>query len=242
MLVNENVLCMSEQARLQELYDYRILDSAPDKELDELAEIASAICDTPISLLSLVDKSRQWFKAKVNFETFETPRDSAFCQHAIQSPSEVLVVEDPLNDERFKDNPLVLGNPNIRFYAGAPLQTRNGYVLGTLCVLDNKPRTLSEAQKRALMLLANKAIDYLETRKLLIEQGENLASNSSMLIKLSEQAPGAIYQLEMKPNGKMSFPFISQGMKEVHPYFNLDELKINPELLSRLYISKTLLW
>ena len=114
---------MNEQNRLQELKSYKILDTLPEKELDELAEIASVICDTPISLVSFIDEKRQWFKARKGIEAQETPREDAFCQHTLQTPKEVLVVNDPLNDERFKNNPLVLGNPHIRFYAGAPLET-----------------------------------------------------------------------------------------------------------------------
>ncbi|QNF33766.1 PAS domain-containing protein [Adhaeribacter swui] len=220
---------MNEQARLQELYEYRVLDTLPEKELDELVEIASVICDTPISLVSFIDYERQWFKAKKGVDEEGTARQHSFCQHALQNPKEVLVVNDPLNDERFKTNPYVLGSPNIRFYAGAPLETPKGNVLGTLCVVDDKPRHITESQKRALQLLAKKAIGYLETRKLILEQDDKIEVSAARLRKLSDQAPGAIFQLEMAPNGRLSFPFISKGITTVHQHLNPADLKINPE-------------
>ena len=221
---------MNEQARLQELISYKILDTPPERELDELAELASAICDTPISLVSFIDENRQWFKAKKGVEAPQTHREDSFCQHVLHSANEVLIVEDPLNDDRFKNNPFVLGNPNIRFYAGAPLETPQGNVLGALCIIDNKPRTISEAQKNALKLLAKKAMDYLETRKLVISQNDRLESNAARLKQLTDQAPGAIYQLEMQPNGKISFPFISKGITIIHPGLDPKELQENAEI------------
>ena len=222
---------MNEQNRLLELQEYRILDTSPEKELDELAEIASAICDTPISLVSLVDDKRQWFKAKKGVAVQSTPREDAFCQYALQNSKEVLVVDDPLHDKRFKNNPLVTGDPNIRFYAGAPLETPRGNVLGTLCVIDNKPRNISENQKKALKLLAKKVMDYLEVRKLLIQQSGIIELSASRLKKLSDQVPGAIYQFEMTPNGEMSFPFVSEGITTIHPSLDPKKLKDNPEIL-----------
>lgn len=147
---------MNEYLRLQELESYHIMDTLPDNELDELVEIAAAILDTPISLISLVDSERQWFKVNKGLEARQTPRQDAFCQHALHNPKEVLVVEDPLTDERFRENPLVLGDPNIRFYAGAPLESPNGQVLGTLCVIDNKPRKISNQQKKLCSSLRKK--------------------------------------------------------------------------------------
>ncbi|QCR23573.1 PAS domain-containing protein [Pontibacter sp. SGAir0037] len=221
---------MSEENRLKELNAYQILDTLPEQELDELAEIASAICDTPISLMSFIDDRRQWFKAKKGINIAETPRQDAFCQHALHNPKEVLVVVDPLNDDRFKNNPLVLGSPYIRFYAGAPLETPTGNVLGTLCVIDDKPREISENQKKALKLLAKKAIDYLEFRKILLEQGDRIELSAARLKKLTDLAPGAIYQFEMTANGKMSFTFLSKGIAEIHPDLDPEELKQKPEL------------
>ena len=225
-----NSVITHEKERLLNLIEYRILDTAPEKELDEIAEIASAICDTPISLISLVDEKRQWFKAKKGLSVTETPREHSFCQFALKHPADVLVVDDPLSDQRFKNNPLVLGDPRIRFYAGAPLITPEGYVLGTLCIIDNRVRTISENQKNALKLLAQKAINFLETRKILIEQSQKIELNAARLKKLSDLAPGAIYQYEVAIDGCVSFPFVSQGVASLHPGLSPETLRDNPGL------------
>ena len=221
---------MNELNRLKELYNYNILDTSSEKELDELAEIASAICETPISLVSLIDDHRQWFKAVKGLNLKQTPREDSFCQHALHKPKEVFVVEDTMHDERFTSNPLVLGNPNIRFYAGAPLETPSGHVLGTLCIIDNKPRQISENQKKALQLLAKKVMEHLNTKKLLQEQQKTIDFGVERLLKLSDEAPGAIYQLEMQPDGRLYFPFISKGFTELHPDLEISQLKENAEI------------
>lgn len=224
------ILPMNEQERLQELLNYEVLDTPAETELDELAQIASAICDTPISLVSLIDQDRQWFKASVGLDVKETPREDSFCQHALHNPEEVLVVENSLQDQRFKENPLVLGDPHIRFYAGAPLKTPTGNVLGTLCIIDNKPRKLSEKQKNALKLLAKKAMDYLNDRKLLIHQSRHIELSALKLKKLTDQAPGVIYQFEMSPAGEMSFTFVSKGIAKLHPQLSVEKLMQQPEI------------
>jgi anti-sigma regulatory factor (Ser/Thr protein kinase) len=157
-----------ETRRLQELRSYRILDSDPEKQFDELSLLASYICETPIALISLVDADRQWFKARTGLDVTETPRDLAFCAHAIKQ-EELFVVPDTREDERFRDNPLVVGDPKIRFYAGAPLITPGGNALGTLCVIDREPRELSPEQKEALEALRNQAVAQLILRRNLIE-------------------------------------------------------------------------
>lgn len=221
---------MNENIRLQELKNYKILDTEVDKELDEIVTIASAILDTPISLISLVDENRQWFKSKKGLAVSETPREEAFCQHALHQPDEVLVVNDVFNDERFRLNPLVLGDPNIRFYAGAPLQTPTGNVLGTLCIIDNKTRKISENQKKALQLLAKKVMDHLNTRKLLLDQKEIIETNAAKLKKLTDRAPGAIFQLRITPDGKRNFSFMSKGIQNIHPDLDMEKLKEDPEI------------
>lgn len=222
---------MNEQRRLSDLKSYNVLDTSPEKELDEIVEIASAICDTPICLISFVDEHRQWFKSKKGLDAKQTPRSDSFCQHALQTPQEVLVVQDPLRDVRFKDNPLVLGNPHIRFYAGAPLETSRGNVLGTLCVIDDKPREISDNQKKALQLLAKKTMDYLETRRLLIKQGNKIELSATRLRRLSDLTPGVVYQYEVAPDGRASFPFVSKGVTSIHSKLSPRKLKTDPEAL-----------
>lgn len=155
----------NEADRLAVLERYGILDTPPDAVLDGIAQAAADLCDTPIALISLIDPTRQWFKTCIGMPVRETSRDLAFCTHAILEPTELMVVEDARQDERFRDNPLVTGEPRIRFYAGKPLVTSDHYPLGTLCVIDEKPRQLSTAQCDGLKHLAQVVMDLLEERQ-----------------------------------------------------------------------------
>jgi len=154
----------NEGARLEALRRYAILDTFPEQEFDDLARLAALVCGTPTALVSFVDESRQWFKAKVGLQLSETPRDASFCAHAILKP-EVLVIPDTLADERFRSNPLVTGEPHIRFYAGAPLVTHDGHALGTICVTDTVPRELGQPQREALKALSRLAVAELQLRR-----------------------------------------------------------------------------
>ena len=154
----------NEEERLRALAEYRILGTQPEQCYDDITKIASLTCDTPISLMSLVDADRQWFKSRCGFETQETNRDVSFCAHAIAS-TEPLIVEDALCDERFKSNPLVVEEPKIRLYAGFPLQTPNDQRIGTLCVIDRKPGHLSDKQHQVMEALSRQVVCLLELRK-----------------------------------------------------------------------------
>jgi len=154
----------NDAARVAVLQKYDILDTEPEKAFDDLALLASYVCKTPIAMISLVDEDRQWFKSKVGVSISETPRDIAFCSVAIQQP-DVFVVPDTLRDERFRNNPLVIYDPRIRFYAGAPLITEEGYALGTLCVVDRTPRDFTADQGEALKALSRLVLAQLEFRR-----------------------------------------------------------------------------
>lgn len=153
-----------EQRRLKALAEYRILGTQPESCYDDITQIACYTCNVPISLMTLVDKDRQWFKSKVGMEKQETPRDWSFCTHAIKENTP-LIIEDAFQDKRFINNPLVTGDPKIRFYAGFPLSNYEGNKLGTLCVIDRKPGSLTFEQLNVMQLLANQIVSFLELRK-----------------------------------------------------------------------------
>ena len=159
----------NEKERIAALYEYNVLDTISEKDYDDITQIAADICDMPISLISIIDHDRQWFKSHVGMDETETHRDIAFCAHAILDPSELFIVNDVEKDERFHDNPLVTGPHSIRFYAGIPLLSDSGYPLGTLCVIDKKPNTLSAAQKATLKALGRQVVANLEAHKANLE-------------------------------------------------------------------------
>ncbi|QJP13242.1 GAF domain-containing protein [Starkeya sp. ORNL1] len=169
----ENRRPWDEGQRLALLESYQILDTPREQDFDDLARIASEVCGTPIAVVNLVATSRQWFKAEVGLGVRETPIETSFCGHAILT-SDFMMVPDATKDERFDCNPLVTGEPGLRFYAGALLKTPNGVPIGTMCVLDYQPRRLDEHQINTLKLLARQAMTQIELRKSLADKEEAL--------------------------------------------------------------------
>jgi signal transduction histidine kinase len=165
----------NETERLQTLQEFSILDTLPEKEYDDITQLASQICNTPISLISLIDENRQWFKSRFGLGATETPRDHAFCAHAINDPDNILVVPDSREDSRFHDNPLVTGEPHVIFYTGVPLISELGFPLGSLCVIDTEPKKLDKFQLQALKSLSNQVVSLFELRrsKMLLERAKN---------------------------------------------------------------------
>src|SRR5687767_3392329 len=153
-----------EPQRMQTLREYKVLDTAPEAVYDDIAHVCAGVCDTPVALIALIDGTRNWFKARVGVDLSESPRDISFCGHAILG-EQIFEITDATMDDRFADNPLVASQPNIRFYAGAPLVTPDGYKLGTICAIDVRPRRLSEAQRDTLSALSRLVMRQLDRRR-----------------------------------------------------------------------------
>jgi PAS domain S-box-containing protein len=175
---------IEEQQRLVTLREYNLLDTTPDEVLDELTVLASQICETPMSVITLLDEKRQWFLANTGVDRSETPREQAFCNIAIQNKNEILEISDARHDPRVADNPLVTGDPRIRFYAGVPLVTESGQALGAFCVIDSEPRELTATQRDSLRKLAHQAMRHIEMRR----QLSHLATSVSAPLVPSQRA------------------------------------------------------
>jgi diguanylate cyclase (GGDEF)-like protein len=191
----------NETARLQALSEYQILDTVPEPAYDDLTLLAAQVCDTPIALISLIDSDRQWFKSRQGLAVAEIPREVAFCAHTILQ-GDLLIVPDALRDDRFAANPFVKGDPHVRFYAAAPLVTPEGHALGTLCVLDRKPRELSKEQQDALRTLSRQVMAQLELRRQVARLNRNqqaLKESEARLRHVIANAPTVLFMLD--PHG-----------------------------------------
>jgi two-component sensor histidine kinase len=239
----------AEEYRLSALRRYAILDTPREADFDEVVNVASAVCDAPIAVINLIDQGRQWFKAEIGLGVRETPVDSSICAHAILQP-DLLIVPDTTLDPRFCDNPLVLGDPHLRFYAGALLETPEGFPLGTVCVLDYKPRELNETQRAFLRLMAHQVMKLLELRRInaaehfarvraeelaqqndtLMREGDHRLMNSLQLVQsiLALQSRNASSdetrtQLDMASNRVLA---IATVHRQLHLTGSLEEVEI----------------
>jgi signal transduction histidine kinase len=193
----------NELQRLSALLNYKVLDTAPELEYDDITLLASQICQTPIALVSLIDSDRQWFKSRQGLDAPETPRDVSFCGHAIHG-KDVFEIPDAFQDPRFADNPLVTGAPVVRFYAGAPLVTPEGFAVGTLCVIDHQPKKLEANQIKALQCLARSVVAHLELRKLNRKLKTSLDEIQSFTIQFQKQQGMIVNAAKMASLGEIA--------------------------------------
>ncbi len=217
-------LAANENERLAALRGLGILDTPSEVAFDDLTQLAAFICGTPVALVTLVDEKRQWFKSKQGLKLCETPGEQAFCAHAILNPLQLLVVPDATADARFADNPLVTGNPNIRFYAGVPLLGPGGHALGTLCVIDIVPRRLSPEQTESLYALGRQAAAQIELRRqktALEHAAADFGAKAEMEHRLSQIAatsPITIYSFRLNADGSCCFPYTSPAFANIYGY------------------------
>jgi len=186
-------LPVNEILRLKALHDLAVLDTPREQSFDDVAQVAMQLCNTPLAVVSLIDKNRQWFKSCIGMDATETSRDIAFCAHAILAPQDILIVPDATLDKRFADNPMVTDAPYIRFYAGAPLVTEDGLALGTLCVVDYEPRTLSQAQINSLGALARQVMQLLKLKSI----NNAVQEYSSRMQLIADNVPVLIGELNL---------------------------------------------
>lgn len=216
---------MNERDRLKEVEEYGILNTLPEKEFDDIVELASAVYETPVAIISIIGPEMTWFKAKTGVKETGTPRKYSFCTHMLKDPGKELIVNNALTDERFKNNPLVKGQHGIRFYAGIPLLTPAGSLIGALCIADKVTRTFSPEDLRILKILAARITDHLELRRTSLKLKQEKERSEALLQSISDNSPVAIYQFQIKPDGSMSFPFVSKSIEQINPGITAEMLK-----------------
>ncbi len=228
----------NELQRLAALRQYNLLDTPEEREYEDVVALASSICGTPMSSITLIDESRQWHKARIGLPDKEGSRDLAFCSHAILQ-EEVMIVPDATKDIRFSDNPFVIGNPNIRFYAGMPLTNPDGFKLGTLCVIDDQARELSESQLFALKVLGSQVSKQMELRKQMHEVQHLNETNAKLLSIISHDLRSPMVSLhgllELVEKHNLSAEEFKEYIAKVRSQFNSTS-----ELLSNLLAWATL--
>jgi PAS domain-containing protein len=218
-----------------EISKYGILHKTEDEELNELVEIAAAVCSMPMAVITLCDKDKQYFVAKKGLKMQSVPLEGSFCVHTLQGHNSILVVNDTLADDRFRQNDYVLNYPHIRFYLGISLITPSGIPIGTLCLMDVNTRELNAEQENAIRLISKRVIRNLERRKLLNSQNEQILFDQKRLRFLTDNVPGAIFQLDYHHDeDRYEFSFTSAGISKLHPALRPKQLMKDPYLFSDL--------
>lgn len=214
---------LNDKLRLKEISAFNILDTPADPELDQLNELASIICDTQISLISIIDNHRQWYKSKKGLEISEIPVEQSFCKYTLDRPNSILEIPDATQDERFAENAFVTSDPGVRFYASIPLVTKRNHVIGTLCVADYQAKALNPSQKKALSLLASMAMDKLELKRIVKSQSSAINFNTKRLVKITENAPAAIFEMALVDQEIEKFIFMSKSIRDLYPEVEFKE-------------------
>ena len=223
-----------EIERIARLNSYNVLDTLPEQQFDDLTELAAQICGSRISLISLVDSNRQWFKSRVGLDAEETDRKYAFCAHAIHG-DELFYVPDATQDDRFADNPLVTGEPHVVFYAGAPIITPDGHRLGSLCVIDDHPRELTDEQQAALVRLSRQVTSNLELRLQLRKLEESNRITAAKNEELQQFAYRTSHDLKAPiTSTKRLATYISEDIEEGRPEDALDGCRKIHRLMANL--------
>ena len=228
-----------ESLRLQDLHSHDLLDTDTEEDYDQLVQLAAHICDCPVSLVTLVDADRQWFKASVGVDVRQTPREQAFCAHTILS-EHTMVIPDTRADERFAENPLVTGELNVRFYAGAPILSPDGHKLGSMCVIDHRPRTLTDFQLKSLGMIANQVTKLIELRcrnKMMRERAAHLLQINNLTLQevLKEQDSQdrfLVYELHEQIAQKMAASRLYLDMAATRLKIPAEALKQSKDLIS----------
>ncbi len=222
--------------RINDLESYNILSHKQDPNLNDLAKIASLACNVPIAQINFVHDEYTFVKANIGVDSTESipgkvKRTESFCYHSLNNPEEIMIVNDASTDSRFMNNPFVNSDPHIRFYAGKPLNTPDGNPLGTICVIDNKPRNLSLSEKQILNILSKKVMQYLNNRREILNQKSQIATDAVKLRNLTDKLPISIFQLNKSTKNKLRFEFLNNTMKEMCPSVIVNKWVKSPEIL-----------
>lgn len=225
-----------ELERISDLESYKILNHEQDENLNDLAKIASLACDVPIAQITFVHDEFTFVKANIGLDTAESipgkvERMNSFCHHSLNNPEEILIVNDASKDSRFSNNPYVNSNPNIRFYAGKPLRSPDGNPLGTICVVDHKPNELSIREEKILDILSKKVMEYLNTRRKIINQKVKIDTEALKLQNLTSNLPIGIFQLNKSYNDELKFDFLNETMSKMYPSVVVNKWVKSPETL-----------